>query len=47
MDEPRHPLAPRRRTLTEELLPFAVFALVLGAWIALNRWVLPKLGVST
>lgn len=42
-----HPLSPRRRTMLETLTPFLVFAGVLGAWFALNRWVLPRFGVKT
>lgn len=30
-------------TLTELLL----FALILGGWFALQRWILPRLGVPT
>lgn len=31
----------------KDLQPFLVLAAVVGAWIALNKWVLPKFGVRT
>jgi hypothetical protein len=41
------PLSTRRRSMLETLTPFLIFAGALGAWFALNRWVLPRFGVKT
>lgn len=30
-----------------DLTPILVFAGVLGAWFALNKWLLPRMGVPT
>jgi hypothetical protein len=46
MDEPE-PLSPRRNRMSDALVPVLVLAGVVGAWFVLNRWILPRFGVST
>lgn len=37
----------RKASKMKDLQPYLVFAVVFAAWIALNRWVLPRFGVQT
>jgi hypothetical protein len=37
----------RRNPLSDTLVPLALMAVFVGGWFVLNRWVLPRLGVST
>jgi len=37
----------RKATTMDNWLPLALFVGLVGLWFVMNKWILPKMGVST
>ena len=37
----------RKTTTMDNWLPLALFVGLVGLWFVMNKWILPKMGVST
>jgi hypothetical protein len=37
----------RKTSMLDNWLPLALFVGLVGVWFVMNRWILPKMGIST